>query len=48
MKQRAEEVGFETEIYSKTGEGVKEIFINVGRMLYQKNIMKILSTKKEF
>ena len=35
------------ETSAKTGENVKEAFITVAKMLYQKNIAKILSTKRD-
>ena len=38
---------FFAEASAKTGENVKNTFINVGKMLYQKHIKKILSTKKD-
>ena len=36
-----------SETSAKTGENVKETFITVAKMLYQKNIQKILSTKRD-
>ena len=37
---------FFAETSAKTGANVKETFINVGKLLYQKNIKNILNSKK--
>ena len=37
---------FFAETSAKTGANVKETFINVGKLLYQKHIKNILSSKK--
>ena len=36
-----------TETSAKTGENVKETFLSIAKMLYQKNIHKILSSKRD-
>ena len=36
-----------TETSAKTGENVKDTFLNIAKMLYQKNIQKILSSKRD-
>jgi hypothetical protein len=38
---------FFAEASAKTGDNVKTTFMNVGKMLYQKHIKKILSSRKD-
>lgn len=38
---------FFAETSAKTGENVTETFVNIAKLLYQKNITKILSNKRD-
>ena len=41
------QLDFFAETSAKTGDNVTETFVNIAKLLYQKNIQKILSTKRD-
>lgn len=45
--KQIKELDYFAETSAKTGDNVKETFTAIGKMLYQKNIEKILNKKKK-